>query len=228
MKNPSSNQERSAGLARVYVLGSHLGAAQVILAATTFLGACAPEIPAPRVYGGGSSASNREGRAFCVEVAGAADKRAVWQDRLAFIYAAGSIGTLGAGTVMVAEGDHGDTARKIVNGSLPVVGAALGLMAVTVFNRGKDASELAGTASESVNSTDDAQANADCNRALARWQTSRPSSDGALVSPDAGATAPAPASTDAGAAKAPTTASNLDTDAPSPAAIDGGTTTKRP
>jgi|CZKU01.1.fsa_nt_gi hypothetical protein len=32
---------------------------------------------------------------------------------------------IGTGTVLTAEGDHDDTGRKIVNGSLPVVGAVL-------------------------------------------------------------------------------------------------------
>src|ERR1019366_1905926 len=76
---------------------------------------------------------------------------------------------IGIGTVLAAEGDHNDTDRKIINGSLPVVGAVLGYAAFAVLQRAKDASDLASAAATAMTLKTDEEAYEACAKGIATW-----------------------------------------------------------
>lgn len=124
----------------------------------------------------------QEGWDFCraVEIGARDEARDKIAPGWAFIII-GGIAT-GAGTVLAATSpDDASDGRKALNASLPLGGAIISTIAAAFLGRSDDSSALAGAASRAME-LPDADANKQCNEALAVWNERR--SEGSKIAID--------------------------------------------
>ncbi|AKT39561.1 uncharacterized protein CMC5_037080 [Chondromyces crocatus] len=122
-----------------------------------------------------------EGRDFCRDLENRSRKRAIQQSAAGWILGVASLLSVGTGTVLTAAApDDATEPRKILNAILPISGAALGYIAIGSFDRAKDSSALAAAALAGME-LKDKEANANCNAALAAWNSSRSDANAVIV-----------------------------------------------
>ena len=121
-----------------------------------------------------------QGIDFCRNVESTARSSSIKNAKWGWFFGILSGASIGAGVVMTAGAYNDSDIYRVSNASLPVLGALFGVAANALLTRSKDAGELAATAARSVNLKDE-EANAQCNIAIASWNSSRSSASEALV-----------------------------------------------
>lgn len=114
-----------------------------------------------------------QGRDFCKDVEDSGRALVKNNMSLGWGFGIGSAVALGTGTVLAAGQYDNSPGYRIVSAGLPLVGAALGYVALAYLSRAQDAQVLAGSAANAVTMPDDRAANEACNAAIARWSSTK-------------------------------------------------------